>query len=154
MLRLKNIIYLFLPLAVMASCQTVDLYEKTVAIKNHEWQSGFKPEFTFTVKDSVSPHTLFFVIRHNEKYNYNNLYANIYVKAPHSDSVIKIQKDLLLATNEKGWLGVGMDDIYEHRIKLGDAEPLKAGEYTFTLEQIMREDPLQNVLNVGIRIEK
>ena len=23
-----------------------------------------------------------------------------------------------LATNEKGWLATGMDDIYEHRIKL------------------------------------
>ena len=47
-----------------------------------------------------------------------------------------------------------MDDIYEHRIPLGDAEPLKAGNYTFTVEQIMREDPLKNVLDVGLRIEK
>ena len=30
----------------------------------------------------------------------------------------------------------------------------KKGDYTFTIEQIMREDPLNNVLNVGIRIEK
>src|SRR5690606_34043495 len=100
------------------------------------------------------PHSIFFVIRHNEKYNYNNIYTNIYVKGPGIDSVLKIQKDILLATNEKGWLGSGMDDIYEHRVTLGKAEPLKAGEYTFTLEQIMREDPLENVLNVGIRIEK
>jgi hypothetical protein len=42
-----------------------------------------------------------------------------------------------------------MDDIYEHRIELAETQSLKAGTYKFTLEQIMREDPLQNVLNVG-----
>jgi hypothetical protein len=47
-----------------------------------------------------------------------------------------------------------MDDIYEHRVKLGDPQLLVAGTYTFTLEQIMREDPLEHVMNAGLRIEK
>ncbi len=47
-----------------------------------------------------------------------------------------------------------MDDIYEHRIQLGSEQGLKAGNYTFTIEQIMREDPLEQVLNVGLRVEK
>ena len=65
---------------------------------------------------------------------------------------------LELATNEKGWLATGMDDIYEHRIQLSDAGKdfyfRKPGEYTFTVEQIMRQDPLKNVLSAGLRIEK
>ena len=51
-----------------------------------------------------------------------------------------------------------MDDIYEHRIPLTPVGmPFrfrKPGEYTFTIEQVMREDPLENVMNVGLRIEK
>jgi hypothetical protein len=47
-----------------------------------------------------------------------------------------------------------MDDIYEHRIPLAPEQNLKAGTYTFTIEQIMREDPLKNVLNAGLRLEK
>ena len=93
-------------------------------------------------------------MRHNEKYSYNNIYLNIYVKGPGQDSTIRIQKDLLLATNDKGWLGTGMDDIYEHRIPLAPPQSLKAGTYTFTIEQIMREDPLKNVLNAGLRVDK
>jgi gliding motility-associated lipoprotein GldH len=65
---------------------------------------------------------------------------------------------LPLDTNEKGWLGIGMDDIYEHRIALTPPNQKfyfqKSGNYTFTVEHIMREDPLQNVMNVGLRIEK
>jgi len=30
----------------------------------------------------------------------------------------------------------------------------KPGNYTFAIEQIMREDPLKNILNAGLRIEK
>lgn len=94
------------------------------------------------------------MLRHSEKYSFNNLYVNLHIKAPGQDTAVKIQRDLTLATNEKGWLGSGMDDIYEHRVELAASERLKAGSYTFTIEQIMREDPLENVLNVGLRLER
>ena len=139
---------------LLHSCTTVDLYEKTASIPRHAWKSNFRPSFDFTIKDTSSLYTVFLVLRHNEKYNFSNIYLNLYIKGPGQDSAQKIQRDLVLATNEKGWLGSGMDDIYEHRIPLTDAQTLKAGNYTFTLEQIMREDPLQNVLNAGIRLEK
>jgi len=93
-------------------------------------------------------------LRHNEKYNFNNIYVNVYVKGPGQDTAQKIQENLVLATNEKGWLASGMDDIYDHRIQLGPEQSLKAGKYNFIIEQIMRENPLNNVLNVGLRIEK
>lgn len=139
---------------ILYSCATIDLYEKTVAIPEHAWKSSFKPSFDFTIKDTTASYTVFLVLRHNEKYSFSNIFLNLYVKGPGQDSTIKIQKELTLATNEKGWLGSGMDDIYEHRIAMAAPQSLKAGNYTFTLEQIMREDPLENVLNAGIRLEK
>jgi hypothetical protein len=51
-----------------------------------------------------------------------------------------------------------MDDIFEHRIALTPINNefyfKKGGSYSFALEHIMREDPLLNVLNIGLRIEK
>ena len=49
-----------------------------------------------------------------------------------------------------------MDDIYEHRLPLtpGAIQLKKAGRYTFNIEQIMREDPLENVMDIGLRLEK
>ena len=141
----------------LSSCNTIDIYEKTVAIPGHAWKSGFKPSFSFTIKDTSVPYQLFIVLRHNEKYNYNNIYINLYVQSPGKDSIQKIQLPLTLANND-GWLGSGMDDIYEHRIQLTqqgkDFYFKKSGTYTFRIEQIMREDPLQNVLDIGLRIEK
>ena len=72
------------------------------------------------------------------------------------DSALRSERyDLLLATNEKGWLGSGMDDIFEHRVQIQQETKFsRPGTYSFTLEQIMREDPLKHVLDVGVRIEK
>jgi len=136
----------------LATCTTVDLYEKTVPIPDHEWKSSYKPEFNFTIKDTTTLYQAFFVIRHTEKYNFKNIWVNYYFQPP-ADTMHKETREFQLATNE-GWLGTGLDDIYEHRIKLAEPGRLKAGNYKFILENIMREDPLKEVLNVGIRIEK
>lgn len=155
MKRTKRFLLCLVPCAFLFfSCTPIDLYEKSASIPGHSWKSSYKPSFNFTIKDTSSPYQLFLILRHNDKYSFNNIYLNLYIQLPGTDSSIKIMKDLTLATDEKGWLASGMDDIYEHRIKLGDPEMLDPGNYTFVLEQIMRENPLNNVLNVGLRVEK
>jgi gliding motility-associated lipoprotein GldH len=141
------------------SCTQVDLYEKNATIPQFKWKSSYSPEFSFTIKDTTAQYELFLVLRHNEKYNYNNIWLNIYMQAP-GDSMRKISVEEQLASNEHGWFATAMDDIYEHRISLNkelvnnNFSFRKAGDYHFKIEQIMREDPLQNVMNIGLRIEK
>ena len=153
--------FLFLLLLIYGlsfySCTTIDLYEKVIPVPAHEWKTSFKPAFTFIIKDTAVPYQLFVILRHNNKYNYNNLWVNLYTKSP-DGTVGKAQYELPLATNEKGWLGIGMDDLYEHRIALTPVDQnfyfKKAGTYVFTLGHIMRQEPLEQVMNVGLRIEK
>ncbi len=150
---IKAFVLLVIPAVLwLYSCTTIDLYEKDVTIPGFKWKSTFKPEFTFTIKDTTAPYQLFLVLRHNERYNYNNIWINLYSQPP-GDTMHEARFELPLATNEK-WLASGMDDIYEHRIKLTESQYLKAGVYHFIVEQIMREDPLANVMNVGLRVEK
>jgi gliding motility-associated lipoprotein GldH len=150
---IRSILFLVPCALCLSTCTTVDLYEKTVFLPDHEWNGDHKPEFNFTITDTTTLYQVFFVIRHTEKYNYNNIWINLYSQPP-GDTLHKAAYELQLATNEKGWLGTGMDDIYEQRRALTGKIPLKAGQYKLALENIMREDPLKEVLNVGIRIEK
>ena len=140
----------------LSSCDTIDLYERVVPIPKHQWQSSFKPSFTFQIKDTNVSYQVFLIVRHNNQYRYNNIWVNLTAKGP-VDSVQKFKLELPLA-NKEGWLGTGMDDIFEHRIAF-TLDPSRfqfsrSGDYTFTLEQIMRDDPLEHIMNVGIRIEK
>lgn len=150
---------LFIPLAVsllfFSACQTLDVFEKNVSIPNHEWSNSFKPEIEFEISDTTSLYNIYVVVRHTDAYRYKNLYMNVYTQVP-GDTIMKQRLDLLLATDDKGWLGSGMDDIFEHRIRITN-EPVhlnRKGLYKFRLEQIMREEPLQFVMNAGIRVEK
>ncbi len=142
------------------SCTQTDLFEKTAVIPEHSWKSNFKPSFSFTIKDTSSPYMVYLIIRHNDRYSFNNIYVNLFAKGPGQDSTQGVTYDIRLGTDESGWLGSGMDDIYEHRVPLTPRSSEQAfyfrkpGEYTFTIEQIMRQDPLENVLNAGLRIEK
>jgi hypothetical protein len=48
-----------------------------------------------------------------------------------------------------------MDDIYDQRIPVNTTPVrFKKGLYKFALSHTMREDPLENVLSTGIRVEK
>lgn len=155
---LKKLFYFLLTAAVFSACTPVDLYERVAAIPGQAWQSSYKPSFTFNIKDTTAAYQLFLILRHNNRYNYNNIWLNLYRKAP-DGQVSKVPYELQLATNERGWLAQGMDDIYGHRIALNPPANdsfyfNRTGAYTFTLEQIMREDPLQNVMDVGLRLER
>jgi len=151
-------------LLLLSACTHIDLFEKTVAVPGHAWKSDFSPSFSFTIKDST-PQRIFLILRHDEKYDFNNIIVNLDIKSDKADSADHQSFDLPLTAADKGWTGTGMDDIYEHRISLinthapGKGESildwyLSPGTYTFTLKQNMREDPLQHVYNVGIRVEK
>ena len=126
---MKQSIVFIVAVYFLTSCNTLDVYEKTAAFSSHEWKSAQILPFTFTIADTSAPYNFYVVIRHEER-------------------------EFPLADNTK-WLGTGMDDIIEHRITFNTLPiHLKKGNYTFSLQQIMREDPLQHVLNAGIRVEK
>ena len=151
---MKTVFYSIIFFIFLQSCSTLDVYEKTAAFNKQQWSTNNKPSFTFTVTDTNSLYNIFIVLRHADAYHFNNIWLNITTVAP-ADTAVTQQLNLKLGDNQTGWLGIAMDDIIEHRIAITkNAVPLKKGNYTFTMQQIMREEPLQGILNAGMRIEK
>ncbi len=138
----------------LAACNSIGVFEKTVAFKKQEWAGSNKPSFSFTITDTLAAYNIYVVLRHTDAYNYNNIWMKCTRKGP--DTTYTQQVDLRLATNGQGWLGTGMDDIWEHRIPItqGPTRFRKMGDYEFTLEQVMRQEPLLHIMNAGVRIEK
>lgn len=153
---LSNIINTVLFLLLFAACSPIDVFEKNVAVPGFAWTTDFKPEITFDITDTSSRYTIYVVLRHNDAYRYKNIWINVQMKLPNGTTRTQ-PLELQLATDEKGWLGSGMGDIWEHRIPITppqNPEKLAGGTYQFRLENIMREDPLKHIMNVGIRLEK
>jgi gliding motility-associated lipoprotein GldH len=150
---LKNYWLILILFSGLISCQTIDIFEKTVSFPEHNWKSEEKPSFTFDINDTTSLYNIFLVLRHEDAYNYNNIWIMLTVQGP--SEKVTVRREFVLANNRQGWLGSGMDDIFEHRIPFNPKPaPLHKGKYTFTLQQDMREDPLAHVINAGVRVEK
>ena len=141
---------------LLVSClPTLDVFEKDIIIPKQQWQSNFKPQIDFNIVDTTSLYNIYLVLRHADAYNYNNIWIKASVQQPGDATAKSEQYNVTLATNQKGWLGNGIDDIYEQRVLIQPQTKFaKVGDYHFTLEQIMREDPLLHVLSAGLRIEK
>ena len=60
-----------------------------------------------------------------------------------------------MSEDSKGWLGTSFNNIINHKV-LMHTQPLcfNKGINRFTISQIMRENPLENVLSAGIILKK
>lgn len=141
-------------LVTMTSCKPLELYEQTTPYPSHEWSSKDSSNYQFNITDTTAQYKIFFVIRHHNSFHYKNIWIQLKTQSPLSGPVNQ-SLNLQMADDQKGWLGVGMDDIYDQRIPVTPTPiQLKAGLYKFSLQHTMREDPLQGVLATGIRVEK
>lgn len=151
----KYVLLLTIVVTLFSGCKQLNVFEKSSNIPQYKWAYNFQPEFEFAIQDTSASYKLFVVMRHTDAYRYNNIWLNIGTQIP-GDSIYKYQRvDFQLGTDANGWEGTGMDDIWELRkpISNGPVKFVKPGNYKFKIAQVMRENPLSNILSVGIRVE-
>ena len=155
----KHQCYLFILIAVvccwLTACTQLDVFEKNKTITKNNWSTTLQPTFDFFIKDVKAQYNVYIVLRHTDAYRYNNIWLNVGTQSP--GDTTRFQKfELKLGSDATGWDGTGMDDIWEVRklISNGPVTFNKAGNYHFTVAHIMRENPLPNILSIGLRVEK
>ncbi len=139
-------------IAVMASCTQTNVFENNTTIPSQAWQSNFTAGGSFTITDTASPYNVYIVLRHTDAYKYNNIWLNVGIQPP-GDSMRYNKMTVELATDAAGWMGTGMNDIWEMR-QLVYLPLKKTGIYKYSIGQIMRDDPLPAVMSAGLRVEK
>jgi gliding motility-associated lipoprotein GldH len=140
---------------LLTGCGAINLYEKNTAIPNYEWKAGFDVKGSFDITDTTNPNKIYVVLRHTDAYKYNNIWLNVGLQKP-GDTMTYQKVDIPLGSDATGWYGTGMNDIWEIRHELNAvAYPfIKKGLYQFSIQQIMRDDPLLHVMSAGMRIER
>ncbi len=136
------------------SCQQIDVFEKNTKIPGLKWQNNFPATGTFVIGDTTASYNLYLVLRHTDAYMYNNIWLNVGLQSP-GDSLFFQKIDLSLGNDAAGWEGTGMNDIWEVRKPLAQNRRFrKMGEYRFSIYHVMRDNPLLNIMSVGMRVEK
>lgn len=137
------------------SCRRIDYFEKNNPVSGLRWKHSQPASGRFTISDTSSPYNIYLVLRHTDRYHFNNIWIELAL-GPAADTLKKFTLDLPLGNDAEGWEGTGMNDIWEVRKKLTSVPLLlqKPGEYSYSISHIMREDPLEGVMSVGLRVEK
>ncbi len=141
-MRYSQILLLFVFALVFASCGENWIYDKKISISNAQWTYKDSLNFDFEIVDTFKIYNLYVEVEHDETYPFQNIYLMTHTKFPDGERPAqRINVDL--ANTAGSWLGKKNDKNFTHRIDLQEnAYFNKAGKYTLTLAQFMRQDSL------------
>ncbi|MGP8216959.1 MAG: gliding motility lipoprotein GldH [Bacteroidia bacterium] len=154
MYRNRSFFFLLLGIAIIfCSCNKGVMYQKYISIPDNTWLANKPVTFTVSVDDTINYYNVFVNIRNADDYDFGNLYLFVDITAPNRVTE-RDTMNCILADNAGRWLGNGLGDIWDNKIWFKKNARFHKGEYKFTYTQAMRVDTLQQIMDVGLRIEK
>jgi gliding motility-associated lipoprotein GldH len=148
-----NACLLFAISLLVYTCVNINMYEQNIAIDHSSWPAGKILRYEYNSADTITTKALSIGLRHTGLYQYSNIYLFITTIAPNGKS-IKDTVDYTLVNDQGKWIGSGIGDIcdlrlaYKHKARFG-----QQGKYIFYIQHGMRENILNGIIDIGIRIE-
>ena len=154
---MKRILFIFclgMLLSVVA-CQNPNvLVDENQSINKARWTYVNPIKIKVPIVDTAAAYTLFINLRHTEDYAYSNIFIRIKQGNPNKTQTVW-RKEYTLANLDGEWLGTGSGNLRSHQLVLfKNHHFLHPGTYVFELEQNMRDNPLKEVSDIGLRVEK
>ncbi len=155
---MKNLKLQFLFIVLIAilfsACDTNVVFEKYTKIPQSGWHKDSVVVFSVPLTDTLQNHNLLLNIRNDIKYNYSNLWLFIKIIQP-GEIAVTDTFEVMLANGAGKWLGEGFGGIKTRQIpyRSGVYFPI-SGNYKISIQQGMRDETLEAITDVGIRIEK
>lgn len=144
-------------IAILISCDSNRLFEENVEFKDRTWKISEPAQLEFTIQDTASRYNLYLDVRNSIDYPYARLFTNYQL----NDSVgTELSKKMIAEylfdqkTGEPNGKS-GLGDVYDHQFSIAQKFRFtKRGKYKARFEQFMRQDTLQGILAIGLRVEK
>jgi gliding motility-associated lipoprotein GldH len=145
---------IWLTLIFLAGCDSNTLYDDTKPIPGGVWNEKNTITFKVPVTDTVNIHKFYLGVRHTTGYRFANLFLFINTTFPDGKNA-RDTVECILADRSGKWLGKGITDMRDNQVLLrrGLKFP-QAGTYVFEIEQAMREQELEGISDIGLRIAR
>ena len=148
--------FLFLSLLVMVgSCDSNSVYKDHEDIEDGQWYVKNEPAFTFEITDTTQTYNVYYLVRNSIAYPYYNLYVKRFLLNDKNKIINEALNELILMDEKSGKpLGDGLGDLFDHKVlALKSYRFPRKGKYTFKIRQYMRQDPLPEILSMGVSVE-
>jgi gliding motility-associated lipoprotein GldH len=130
------------------------IIDQDTEIGNNNWSYTNKINYDVPIADEYIPYNLYLNLRVTGNYKYANIFVLIYQTGPDKKQTV-LRYEFKLANPDGEWLGNGSGNLYSYQVPFRTNYKFPAkGIYRFSIEQNMRDNPLREVSDVGLRVEK
>ena len=140
--------------AALNSCSDpAAVLDQNSSIENHNWTYANQIKYDVKINDESVPYNLYINLRVTADYKYANIFVLVRRNGPKLKGITRYE--IKLANPDGEWLGEGSGNLYSYQVpfRVDYKFPAK-GVYHFEIEQNMRDNPLHEVSDVGLRVEK
>ena len=128
--------------------------DQNTEINNHNWPYTNRIKFTVKIDDERIAYNLLLNLRVTGDYKYSNMFVLIRQSDP-DRKTSSTRFEVKLADPDGEWLGKGSGNLYSYQMPFRTNYTFPAkGNYTIEIEQNMRDNPLREVSDIGLRVEK
>lgn len=137
---------------LFVACNSGVVYDGSVRVANPTWHCDSLARFEVEVKDTTIDYESAILIRNSGDYAYQNLWLFVTEIAPDSSFTCDTI-EYYLADNYGRWLGSGIGSLYTSLYYYKeDLHYSQEGVYRYEIRQGMRQDELEGITNIGMRI--
>lgn len=138
----------------LISCRdSSTLVDSNQEIVGRNWGYDNKIKVPIQIEDEKKLYNIYLNLRHSAEYKYANIYVLMHIKGPDGKLVTE-RKEFKLAEPDGEWLGKGSGNMYSYQLLFKKGYRfLEKGSYSFEIEQNMRDNPLKEITDVGLRVE-
>ena len=155
-MTLKSIAF-FLTAAILISCDKDRVFENNREFEDLTWKVTEEPRFEFNISDTTFRYNLYYNVRNSLVYPYARIFITYHLYDSMGKELAKklVYNDLFDQKTGRPLGESGLGDLYDHQFPILLHHRFYAsGKYSVKLDQYMRQDTLQGVIAVGIRLEK
>lgn len=151
---LLGLVILFATVSIAGCSDPNGVFDQNTPIINHNWGYVNNIKYGVKIDDPSIAYNLYFNLRVTGDYKYSNLFVLLHASGPNQKPTV-VRYELKLANLHGEWLGSGSGNLYSYQIPFAGKYHFPAkGTYQFEIEQNMRDNPLHEVSDVGLRVEK
>jgi gliding motility-associated lipoprotein GldH len=154
MLKFVYLVLVVMGISLFSACDKGRVFDENKPIAENLWYYKNRVPFDVQIADTNKLYNVYVNLRITSDYKYSNIFMWLHTTNPEKKTDQR-RVEIRLADDGGKWLGNGLGDIYDYQFPvLQKVKFPSSGFYRFELEQNMRDDTLNYIKAVGVRVEE
>ena len=149
----KRYLSILVMMVALYSCTKPSFYERIHKFEDRVWNTDEVADYVVEVTDTTASYQFVLTLRTTTDYQYNNMWV-FWTSTTPDGEVTREPFQIKIADEAGNWLGKKSGSIVENQLTFKERKMPKPGKYKFRLEQAVTADVVDEVLDLGLVVEK